>query len=157
MEKTGARSVYELGCNAGWNLSAIKCVAPYASVYGHDINQMAVHQANTAGLDLVSHRSDFCYDTPTYDLVLTAGVLIHVSPENLTSTMRSLIDCSCDYVLSIEYDADYEQNMEYRGNQDSIWKRPYGKLYQGLGLSLVEHSNAGEGFDDCMYWLLKKP
>ncbi len=36
MDKTGARSILEVGCNAGWNLSAIKRAAPWVNACGID-------------------------------------------------------------------------------------------------------------------------
>jgi hypothetical protein len=46
--------------------------------------------------------------------------------------------------------------IEYRGEKDRLWKRPYGKLYEAMGLTLVKAGPA-EGFDRCDFWLLSKP
>src|ERR1700744_443798 len=56
MSHTGARSILEIGCNAGWNLTAIKDVAPWASVFGIDINGNAVRRAANCGLT-VAHTT----------------------------------------------------------------------------------------------------
>lgn len=153
MELTGARSVYEVGTSAGWNLSAIRRICPDVELYGHDINEHAVYQAQSAGLDVGHTEAIRCSDI---ELVFTAGVLIHIPPEKLEFMMKEIIRASCDYVLAIEYASDKEEEVTYRGHSGMLWKRPYGELYQALGLKLVETGDAGEGFDNCQYWLLLK-
>ena len=153
MDITGARSVHEFGCNAGWNLSAIKRGCPDAKVYGNEINQKALRHALAAGLDV---SVALPYNYYPFELVFTCGVLIHIAPEDLQATMQSIVDASCDYVLAVEYAADQEEEVLYRGYGGKLWKRPYGKLYQDMGLTLVQEFDAGEGFDRCTAWLLRK-
>jgi pseudaminic acid biosynthesis-associated methylase len=147
---TGARSVLEFGCNAGWNLSAIQRAFPHTGLRGVEINYNALHQASSAGLIVY----DNIYGES--ELVFTAGVLIHIPPEQLRDTMQKLIDASCDYVLAVEYAADEETEVEYRGHKERLWKRPYGKLYEQMGLIYVWRGKA-EGFDNCDFWLMRKP
>ena len=71
--------------------------------------------------------------------------------------MERVVRASTDYVLAVEYAADEEQEIEYRGQMGLLWKRPYGKLYQDLGLELEQSWDAGAGFDNCTAWLLRKP
>ena len=54
-----------------------------------------------------------------------------------------------------EYAAETETEVEYRGHKGKLWKRPYGALYEALGLTLRDHGPA-EGFDACEFWLLEK-
>jgi hypothetical protein len=89
------------------------------------------------------------------ELVFTAGVLIHVPPAGLDAFMRAIVAASSQYVLAIEYAADVETEIEYRGQMGMLWKRPFGKLYQDLGLTLIETGEA-VGFDRCDYWLFQK-
>ncbi len=151
---TGARSVFEFGANAGWNLSAIKRAYPDVKVEGYEINGMAAGCARAAGLEVSDSRDlDLLQQC---ELVFTAGVLIHISPDELKAVMQSIIDASSDYVLAIEYDSEKEEEVNYRGNDGMLWKRNYGKLYQDLGLTLIESKYSIEGFDDCTFWLLRK-
>jgi len=160
IDSTGARSVFELGCNAGWNLSAITRVYPDVTVRGEDINRKSIAQAslclsdpNEVWVSQGLHSSQ--YD-PNYELVFTAGLLIHVEPDSLHEMMSKVVNSSCDYVLAIEYASDYEREIEYRGRKEKLWARPFGKLYQDMGLKLVMEAGAGPGFDDCTAWLLRK-
>lgn len=156
MRTTGARSVFEMGCNAGWNLSAIRRVFPDVVAIGNDINTEACKQAWQAGVQVVN-KLDFTNEVPgRYELVFTAGVLIHIEPEHLREVMQALIDKSYRWVLAVEYAADAEEQVEYRGHKDKCWKRPYGELYRELGLLCVESGDAGPGFDKCTYWLMSK-
>lgn len=152
IDETGARSVYEFGCNAGWNLSAIRRAYPDVALEGNDINDYALRQAAAAGLN-VGRRTGM----EAAELVFTAGVLIHISPENLQALMQSLANASTEWVLAIEYSAAQEEEVTYRGHAQRLWRRPYGKLYQDMGLEMVRHGPAGKGFDNCTYWLLRKP
>jgi SAM-dependent methyltransferase len=165
MKFTGARSVYEVGCGAGWNLSAIREAADhYVKMEGNDVNDLARSQAIVAGIEAREHPAWKRMNVANcYELVFTAGCLIHVAPENLEFLMKQIIAASSHYVLAIEYESDEssaqpiaEQMIEYRGEKDRLWKRQYGKLYEAMRLKLL-HTGDAVGFDKCAYWLFSKP
>jgi pseudaminic acid biosynthesis-associated methylase len=153
-------TVFEFGCNAGWNLRAIQTCAPNIDLFGVDVNQQAVNEARAAGLEVQhvgEHGFTGLYEPGSMDLVFSAGVLIHVAPTDLQRTMQSLIDLSGRYVIAVEYHVDDgEEEVEYRGQTGALWKRNYGKLYQDMGLRLLSQGEAG-GFDQCEFYLLEKP
>ena len=155
MDRTGARTVFEVGCNAGWNLSAIREAASNATVAGSDINRSACEQAAAAGLT-VFNQLDFTAIPGKAELVFTAGVLIHIEPEHLDEVMRAIVEKSYRWVLAVEYAAPHETAIEYRGHADKCWKRPYGDLYKALGLRMIEFWKEPSGFDRCSAWLLEK-
>ena len=155
IDETGARSVWEFGCNAGWNLSAIRRACPDMVVGGTDINETAARQAWNAGLNVTHSWASSGREEA--DMSFTAGVLIHVAPENLRDVMTMMVEVSSEWVLAIEYSAAQEEEVNYRGHAQRLWRRPYGKLYQDMGLEMVRHGPAGKGFDNCTYWLLRKP
>lgn len=154
IELTGARSVFEFGCNAGWNGSAIKRAFQDVAYAGYEINNVALDQAITAGL-VADDAMPFGV-SENFELAFSAGVLIHIAPDDLGDVMCEIIDMSCQYVLAIEYAADKEEEVEYRGHAGKLWRRPFGEMYQELGLKLVKEWPAGEGFDNCTAWLLTK-
>lgn len=158
IEYTTPGTVFELGCGPGWNLKAIQQCAPNIDVFGADVNLAAVNEARSQGLEVQQVHSQGIaglYQPGSMDLVFTAGCLIHVAPDDLERTMRQLIALAGRFVLAIEYDADVEQEVEYRGVKGALWKRPYGALYAALGLRLLSTGEAG-GFDRCEYALLEK-
>ena len=161
LDGTGARSVFEFGCNAGYNLTAIQAHNGFyksPEVYGSDVNNGALEQARMAGIN--AYLSDDDYNVLPCELAFTAGVLIHIPPEDLFRTMKKIISKSTDYILAVEYYAEEETEIEYRGENGLLWKRDYGKLYQDMGLSLTHHGNTEHrkaiGFDNCHWWLLRK-
>ncbi len=158
IQKTGARSVYEIGCNAGWNLSAIKHSIHGYGIHaiGEDINEKALEQAKRAGLN-VGPVTPYEIEN-AIELVFTSGVLIHISPDHLKIEMGRIVKASCDYVLAVEYEAEEETEVEYRGHAGKLWKRNYGAIYESMGLNLVDRMelSKSDGFDDCTAWLLRK-
>lgn len=154
IELTGARSVFELGCGPGWNLSAIRHVDPLIAVYGCEINAIAEQRAKYAGIQTIDYQTHIA---ERFDLVFTAGCLIHIAPDDLHQVMTKLIGASANYVLAIEYDAYAVTAVEYRGHQDVLWKRPYKQLYEQMGLEMVMESGLLSEFDNSTAWLLRKP
>ena len=162
MDRTGARSVLEVGCNAGWNLTALQQAAPWCSPRGLDINTPAIAKAGAAGLKgYVGTAKDALPNwAGDFELVFTAGVLIHVSPEDIDQMMKNIVTLSNRWVLAVEYESEAEAEVLYRGEKDMLWKRPFGRLYQDMGLRLVGPQyvvGPDQAFDNCTVSLLEKP
>lgn len=158
LEATQARSVLDVGCNSGWNMHAIREVDKTVWTVGIDVNRDAVGEARTAELDarVMQMKEVGSRLTGNFDLVCTSGVLIHVAPEDLHEAMYNIIAASKRWVLAVEYEAPQEEAVEYRGNTERLWKRPFGQLYERMGLELFAKSDA-VGFDQCKAWLMVKP
>ena len=158
-------SIMEFGCNIGSNLMALRTVRPTLTLRGVDVNMAAVDQAHNLGFDVYGNEvtlgsiKTYHNSSEAFDLCFTAGVLIHISPEDIADAMTRIKDYSRRYILAIEYFAEQEEEVEYRGHAGKLWKRNYGKLYEDLGLKLVEKGFVGkeDGFDDCVWWLLERP
>lgn len=152
---TGAASAIEVGCNAGWNMLCLRELG--VSCCGVEVNAEASKEARSHGFFVWEVDATACdLFAGAADLVFTAGVLIHVPPADLDRAMRSIAHASRRSVVAVEYDADEEVEVEYRGQRGALWKRPFGRLYQALGLRLVVEGEA-EGFNDCRFWVLEKP
>lgn len=149
--RTGARSVLEMGCGPGWNLSAIRRMNPDVDLGGIEINPVARHICDSAGIPVSQYFSDA-------ELTFTVGCLIHIPREGLEGVMQAMIDYSFKYVLSVEYESVAEEEIEYRGQSGLLWKRPYGQMYEALGLTEIGFGKVGpdDGFDDCIWRLLEK-
>jgi len=145
------QSAHEVGCNAGWNLMALRECDPEMELTGNDINLSAIHMANENKLDVWGGGP-----IKPSDLIYTCGVLIHVGPNELEAMMKSIIAASRRYVLAVEYEDRKEVEVEYRGHAGKLWRRPFGKLYQDLGLRTVWTERQVPGFDNCTAWLLEK-
>jgi pseudaminic acid biosynthesis-associated methylase len=157
-ERTGATTYLDVGTNAGWNMEALMSLNEGIRVSGVDVNPIAVEEAKAKGLDVFewpAHELGALFAPGSAEVSITSGVLIHVEPDNLLATMCAIRDVSSKYVVAIEYSADEETEVEYRGHTGRLWKRPYGRLYEKLGMSVLEYGPA-EGFDHCDFWLLEK-
>ena len=157
MEQTGARSVHEIGCNAGWNLSAIQRAFPDILISGSDINEDALKLATSVGLAVHAQKDVMTWFSMPVELVFTAGVMIHVAPDELDQFIEDMIAMSSRFVLAIEYDALIETEVLYRGHTGKLWKRPYGRRLENHGLTLISKQDPGPGFDNCHAWLMEKP
>ena len=159
MTATGAETVLEVGCNAGWNLRAIREAAPAVTVAGIDVNPVAIAEAQADGLNAALLPATSLSLSGEFDLALTAGVLIHIPPQDLGDVMDRIIQASRRYVLAVEYAADTETEVLYRGHSAALWKRPFGAMYEAKGLKMIDQGfvSKADGFDDCTYWLLEKP
>ncbi len=161
LELTRPRSVLEVGCNAGWNMRAIQSIDPAIKrLWGCDVNAAAIEEAADAGLSVVNASLfDLDYEFPRgLDLIATCGVLIHIAPSDIERAMRSIAGVARKHVLAVEYAADKEEAVLYRGHAERLWRRPFGAMYEGLGLKLVAQGEApAEAFDRCRYWLMEKP
>lgn len=159
LNRTRPASVLEVGCNVGNNMLAIRSLNRQISLVGIDVNEAAIDEATMHGLtaELMSVNDVGPNWPEAFDLTFTAGVLIHIHPDHLSQAMDSIILASKRFVLAIEYESEHEVMISYRGSNDLLWKRPYGKLYQAKGLALLETGDAGPGFDRCVWHLLEKP
>ena len=152
MFRTGARSVLELGAGPGWNLSAIHRTCPDVVVGGVEINEGACEMAHRANIFMMDELAE------SAELVFTVGCLIHIPPDNIWDTMRSIVDASYRHVLCVEYESTEEEEIEYQGQSGLLWKRPYAQMYEELGLKEEAFGRVGKsgGFDNCIWRLMEK-
>lgn len=160
LDQTNAESFLDLGCNAGWNLLALRKINPDFMMSGIDVNHQALQRAAAEGFDVINMPASAIADSDELgcdcaQMVITSGVLIHIPPSELSDVMSAIVKASSRYVLCIEYDAPAETMVEYRGHQHRLWKRPFGELYERLGMSVLE-TGVADGYVDCKYWLLEK-
>mgnify|MGYP001603129027 CR=1 FL=1 len=152
------RSGLEIGCNRGHNLRAIYISGRgEIGVHGIEPNPLACQLTANEGFSV--YRSIDGPPLPA-DLVFTCGVLIHVPPNELDATLRKIHALSRKYVLCIEYFADQETAVEYRGFTDMLWKRNWPHEYESRfpDLKLIRSGFWGKdaGFDDVHWWLWEK-
>lgn len=153
-------SVLEIGCNVGANLRWIEGIVPSRAVWGIDINESALQtiRQRLPGINAIwaSARELPCRDR-MFDLVFTAGVLIHQPETTLPLVMAEAVRCSRAYVLALEYFADEVTEVPYRGQEGALFKRDYGRLYGELfpELRLDSTGKLGhdQGWDDVTWWL----
>jgi len=157
------RHVLEVGCNIGANLRWIRTPDSERVVYGVDISPKALTELRKVMPDVHgvwSQARDLPFPSDSFDLVFTAGVLIHQPPELLARVMGEIVRCSRRFVLCCEYYSPELTEIPYRGQTGALFKRDFGGLYQDLFPSLVLRQqgflSAADGWDDVTYWMFEK-
>ena len=156
------RSVLEVGCSGGANLQWIAAKCEVA--HGVDVSRRALEvlsRAVPAAKGFLAEAQSLPFPGAAYDLVFTAGVLIHQPESSLVRVMSELVRVSCRYVLSLEYAAAETEPVPYRGQDDALFRRNYETLYREWfpQLRLVKRGflPASSGWDDVTWWLFEKP
>ena len=134
-------SIRELGCNIGLNLVALKRLHPHLSLFGYEINEEAVRQANEFNVAKITKGSILeKIEDEAVDLTFTAGVLIHINPDYLSNVYENLVYGSNRYVLVAEYYNPSPIQVNYRGHSDRLFKRDFaGDLIDNYGLKLIDY------------------
>jgi pseudaminic acid biosynthesis-associated methylase len=163
LSKYPAQRVLEVGCNVGANLRWIAQKISPRDVYGLDINENAVREVRRQfpGINVLwSPARDIAFRDGWFELVFTAGVLIHQPEESLRAVMREIVRCSRRWVLCMEYFAERTVEVPYRGQAGALFKRDYGAIYRdefpSLALRETNRLTREQGWDDVTYWLFEK-
>jgi len=159
-------SYLECGCNIGRNIEQLAAVIPGAS--------KSVIEISRPAFEIVTSRFSFVhafngpildsqFEAESFDLVFTVGVLIHINPEQLIANMTKIYRYSSRFVLFGEYFNRTPITIEYRGEQNRLFKRDFGKLFlETFPVELVDygffwgHIYDTAGFGDVTWWLFKK-
>src|SRR3989344_3317416 len=125
-------NLLEIGCNVGGNLQWMHPALPWNRVYGIDINLDAlatIHERHPALNAIHASAQNLPFRDAFFDLVFTAGVLIHQPEESLPKVMSEMVRCSKKYVLSMEYFAKETEEVPYHEQHGALFRRNYGKLF----------------------------
>ena len=73
--------------------------------------------------------------------------------------MDDVIRLSSKWILCVEYESPEEEEVNYRGIDGALWKRPYSEMYKNKGLICWQKGflKPEDGFDNCVYSLFQKP
>lgn len=130
-------SALELGCNVGYNLDALKTLFKKSKLYGVEINKLAFNEANKKYNCYNESILDF-KSKKKYDLVFTAGVLIHQNPKYLKKIYKKIYQLSKKYIYIQEYFNPDPVVIRYRNHKDKLFKRDFAKdiisIYPSLKL-----------------------
>ena len=153
------QSILEVGSNKGANLQALREMNPSWLLLGLEPNAYARDIASTPTVD--GDASCLPFPACSFDLVFTAGLLIHIPPDELDRVLGQLHRVARRYLLAIEYQAEKETAVTgYHGRDDMLWKRPFNQEYLSRfpDLRVIRFGHWGEawGFDNCTWWLMEK-
>lgn len=146
LRRTGPiASCFEIGCNRGLNLDAIKSLMPACKTSGLEINSNAVKECAGRGHQVfegsILAPPTAAVSSSAADLSLVCGVLIHINPDCLAMAYELLYTLSNKYILVSEYFNPVPVAIPYRGHEDRLFKRDFaGELWTKYSsLKLVDY------------------
>ena len=160
-------NILEVGCGYGFNLHNIPLVLGFGQrrLVGIDVNDNSLEDCYRQGrIDtLYGQATDIPFKDNFFDLVFTCGLLIHIPPDDLLPVMSEMVRCSHKYVMFMEYWAEKEEEIEYRGEMGLLWKRPYKDIFLSFYSRHSQYECIDEGFltkddgfDDVTWWLFER-
>ena len=123
--------ILEVGCNIGNQLLLLQQLG-YSHLYGVDVQDYALEMARSRSKNVnFTQASSFAlpYEDRYFDVVFTSGVLIHVSPKDLSAALDEIHRCTKSYIWGSEYYASTATEVSYRGHGELLWKMDYAREY----------------------------
>ena len=153
----------ELGCNVGLNLEALAALLPGVRLHGVEINPGAAREARAMGAEVVEDSILEFKPRQSWDLVLIAGVLIHIDPDRLNEVYDLLYSATSRYICLAEYYSPVPIEVPYRGHRNRLFKRDFaGEIldrYRNVSLvdyGFVYHRDPVFPQDDTTWFLLER-
>jgi pseudaminic acid biosynthesis-associated methylase len=155
-------SFLEVGCNTGNQLLLLQRMG-YTNLSGLELQPYALEIARrrTRNISLAQGSAlDVPHADASFDLVFTAGVLIHIAPDDLPRVMDEIHRCARSYIWGLEYYAPDVTEVNYRTRSGLMWKMDYARRYlqrfEDLELVREQHVPYLEGSNVDTVFLLKK-
>ena len=127
-------SFLEVGCNVGNQLLLLQAQG-YSQLTGIELQSYALAGAKSR-LNNVALKQGSALALPfedqAFDVVFTSGVLIHIAPGDLPQAMKEIHRCARHYIWGAEYFSPELTAVNYRGNDDLLWKMDYSRKYLTL-------------------------
>jgi pseudaminic acid biosynthesis-associated methylase len=123
--------ILEVGCNIGNQLLCLQKMG-FTNLYAIELQPEAVERAKarTRKINIVQGSAfDIPFKDGFFDLVFTAGVLIHFHPSDLGDVLKEIHRCTRQYIWGTEYWAPDWVEIPYRGERDLLWKTDYAAIY----------------------------
>lgn len=125
------KRILEVGCNVGNQLRLLQQQG-CKNLWGIELQEYAVEKAKnlTTGINIIHGvGDDIPFKDGYFDLVFTSGVLIHINPNQIQKIMQEIYRCTSMYIWGHEYFADKYTEINYRGQENLLWKTDFAKLY----------------------------
>jgi pseudaminic acid biosynthesis-associated methylase len=161
----GLDSCIEFGANIGLNFRALQLLCPKQEQFGVEINREAARQlCEVIPPENVYTTSILDFNvTRTWDLVLIAGVLIHINPDVLPIVYEKLVSATKRYMLIADYYNPTPVTVPYRGHPDVLFKRDFaGEIMEKfpemklVNYGFLYHRDPLFPHDDITWFLMEK-
>lgn len=123
--------VLEVGSNIGNQLLCLQ-KAGFKNLYGIELQSYAVElsKTRTKGINIIQGSAfDIPFKDSFFDLVFTSGLLIHITPEDISKVLGEIHRCTEQYIWCFEYYSEVYTQIDYRGHADLLWKANFSKLF----------------------------
>lgn len=123
--------ILEMGSNIGNQLLCLQ-EDGFKNLYGIELQSYAVElsKSRTKGINIIQGSAfDIPFKDGFFDLVFTAGLLVHIAPEDINCVLDEIYRCSKQYVWGSECWSDVYSPIYYRGHTDLMWKANFSSLY----------------------------
>ena len=121
--------ILEVGANIGNQLLCLQKLG-FTNLYGIELQRYALQQSKAKGIYLIQGSAfNIPFKDSQFDLVFTSGLLIHISPENVTRVLEEIYRCTNSYILGLEYYSEQPTEIAYRGHSNLLWKANFARLY----------------------------
>lgn len=124
----------EVGCNVGNQLVLLQAQG-YTQLTGIELQSYALARARSRLKGIALEQGSALalpFEDQAFDVVFTSGVLIHIAPDDLPQAMREIHRCARHYIWGAEYFSPELTAVNYRGNDDLLWKMDYARKYLTL-------------------------
>jgi len=122
--------ILEVGSSIGNQLRVLQRLG-FRHLYGIEVQRYCVDQAKqlSPGIDIIEAlAADIPFKDGYFDLVFTNNVLIHFAPDDLAQVFDEIHRVTRRFVWGFEYYAPDFTPVNYRGNENLLWKADYGRL-----------------------------
>lgn len=159
---TTPRSLMEIGANVGMNIDALRSLIPDLQISAIEINEDAVGLLRKKNVNVYSGSVTSIECNEKFDIVLSKGVLIHISPDLIQDTYERIYSLSRQWILIAEYYNPIPVAINYRGYENKLFKRDFaGELLDKFSdLELCDYGFAYHrdkfAQDDISWFLLRK-
>jgi pseudaminic acid biosynthesis-associated methylase len=120
----------EVGANTGMQLVGLQRQG-FTELYGIELQAFAVEKAKavTENIQLVCGSGfDMPFRDAWFDVVMTNGVLIHISPSDHHRIIGEMLRTSRKFIFGWEYYAPKLTEVNYRGHEGFLWKADFPTL-----------------------------
>lgn len=127
-------SFLEVGCNVGNQLLLLQAQG-YTQLTGIELQSYALARARSRLKGIALEQGSALalpFGDQAFDVVFTSGVLIHIAPDDLPQAMSEIHRCARHYIWGAEYFSPDLTAVNYRGNDDLLWKMDYARKYLTL-------------------------
>jgi pseudaminic acid biosynthesis-associated methylase len=157
-------SFLEVGCNTGNQLLLLQRMG-FSNLSGIELQPYALEIAKSRTRNIsLSQGSALAipYEDAFFDVLFTAGVLIHIAPSDLPRALDEIHRCAKTFIWGMEYYAPDVTEVNYRSHSGLLWKMDFAQRYlqrfKDLELIREQHIPYLEGSNvDTVFLLRKKP